>query len=179
MRIMVIGLGLFLWGQTVMATPVASLVQAAGLRSVDEPRPAADFQLPDLDGLLLRLQDQRGKVVLLNFWATWCPPCLEEMPLMDQLSQSLRQQPFVIWAVAMKEDHAKVAPFMATHRFHFTALLDSDGAVSTGYKLRGLPTTYLIDCHGIIVGWARGPQEWTSEAMHLLLTALLSDPSCG
>jgi peroxiredoxin len=161
-----------------MAASVASLAQAAGLRAVDESRPVADFQLPNLDGLLLRLQDQRGKVVLLNFWATWCPPCLEEMPLMNQLYQSLRQQPFVMWAVAMKEDHAKVAPFMAKHRFHFTALLDRDGAVSGAYKLRGLPTTYLIDCHGMIVGLARGPQAWTSEAVRALLTELLSDPSC-
>ena len=89
-------LGILLWGQTAMAAPVASLVQAAGLRAMDQPQPAADFQLPGLDVQLLRLQDQRGKVVLLNFWATWCPPCLQEMPLMDQLYQSLRQQPFVI-----------------------------------------------------------------------------------
>ena len=81
-----------------------SLVQAASLRAVDEPQPAADFQLSDLDGQLLRLQDQRGKVVLLNFWATWCHPCLQEMPLMEQLYQTLQQRPFVMWAVAMKED---------------------------------------------------------------------------
>ena len=59
------------------------------------------------------------------------------------------------------------------------ALLDRDGAVSARYKLRGLPTTYLIDCHGNTVGWAAGPQEWTSDAVRTLLVALLSDPSCG
>jgi thiol-disulfide isomerase/thioredoxin len=118
-------------------------------------------------------------VVLLNFWATWCHPCLQEMPLMDQLYQSLRQRPFVMWAVAMKEDRDQVAPFMDKHHFQFTALLDRDGAVSARYKLRGLPTTYLIDCHGNTVGWGGGPQEWTSEAIRTLLAALLSDPSCG
>lgn len=179
MGIMAIGLVVLLWIQPVLATPVASLMRAAGLQAVDEPQPAIDFQLSALDAQQLRLHDQRGKVVLLNFWATWCPPCLQEMPLMEQLYQSLRQQPFVMWAVAMKEDRTKVAPFVDKHRFQFTALLDSDGAVSKRYKLRGLPTTYLIDCRGNTVGWARGPQEWTSEPMRVLLMTLLSDPSCG
>jgi peroxiredoxin len=179
MRVWVLGLVVLLYGQTLMAAPIASLVQAAGLRVVDEPQPAADFQLPDLNEQLLRLQDQRGKVVLLNFWATWCAPCLQEMPLMEQLSQALRQRPFVIWAVAMQEDRDQVAPFMDKHQFQFTALLDRDGAVSTRYKLRGLPTTYLIDCRGNTVGWSLGPQEWTSNAVRTLLTTLLSDPDCG
>jgi peroxiredoxin len=159
MRLIVIGLVILLHGQAVIAAPMASLAQVAGLRAIDEPQPAADFQLSDLDGQLLRLQDQRGKVVLLNFWATWCPPCLQEMPLMDQLYQMLRQRPFVMWAVAMKEDREKVAPFMDKHHFQFTALLDPDGAVSARYKLRGLPTTYLIDCHGNTVGWSVAPRS--------------------
>lgn len=179
MRVLVLGLAALLWSQTIMAAPLASLMQAAGLRVVDEPQPAVDFQLPGLDGQVLGLQDQRGKVVLLNFWATWCAPCLQEMPLMNQLSQALRQQPFVMWAVAMHEDRDKVAPFMGKHQLQFTALLDRDGAVSTRYKLRGLPTTYLIDCRGNVVGWSVGPQEWTSDAVRTLLTTLLSDPNCG
>ena len=179
MRSIAIGLVALLYGQAVMAAPLASLVQVAGIQAVAEPQPGTDFQLPDLDGLLLRLQDQRGKVVLLNFWATWCPPCLQEMPLMDQVHQTLRQRPLVIWAVAMKEDRDKVAPFMDKHHFQFTTLLDRDGAVSIRYKLRGLPTTYLIDCRGNTVGWSGGPQEWTSEAVRTLLATLLSGPSCG
>jgi peroxiredoxin len=179
MHLIVLGLMILWHGQAAVAAPLGSLVQAAGLRDIGEPQQAVDFQLSDLDGQLLRLQDQRGKVVLLNFWATWCHPCLQEMPLMEQLYQTLRQRPFVMWAVAMKEDREKVAPFMDKHHFQFTALLDRDGAVSTRYKLRGLPTTYLIDCHGNTVGWSVGPQEWTSEAIRTLLAALLSDPSCG
>ena len=179
MRILVMGLCILLWGQTVLAAPPASLLQAAGLRAVEESQPAVDFQLPNLDGQQLRLHEQRGKVVLLNFWATWCPPCVHEMPLLDQLYQTLRQRPFVLWAVAMQEGRDKVAPFIDQHPFQFTVLPDGDGAVSARYKLRGLPTTYLIDCRGNTVGWNVGPQAWTSDAVRELLAALLSDPSCG
>jgi peroxiredoxin len=179
MRVLMMGLCLLLWVQSVMADPPASLMQAAGLQAVAEPQPAADFQLPDLAGQQQRLQEQRGKVVLLNFWATWCPPCVHEMPLLDQLYQALRQRPFVIWAVAMQEDRDKVAPFIDKRQFQFTVLPDGAGAVSARYKLRGLPTTYLINCRGHTVGWAVGPREWTSDAVKTLLAALLSDPSCG
>lgn len=178
MRVIAIALAFFLWGQAAMAAPAASLVQAAGLRAMDEPRPAAEFELSTPDGQVLRLQDLRGKVVLLNFWATWCPPCVQEMPLLDQLYQSLRQQPFVVWAVALKEGRDKVAPFMDTHRLQFPALLDTDGAVSTRYGVRGLPMTSLIDCNGNVVAQALGSREWTGEAIRTLLTALLSEPGC-
>ena len=178
MRVFVIGLTFLLLGQTVEAAPEASLVQAAGLRAIDEPRPAAEFELSALDGSPLRLQDQRGKVVLLNFWATWCPPCVQEMPQLEQLYQALRQQPFVVWAVAMKEGRDKVAPFMDTYQLQFPALLDTDGAVSARYGVRGLPATYLIDCSGNLVGQAFGPRDWTGEAVRTLLTALLSEPGC-
>jgi peroxiredoxin len=178
MRIFVIGLAIFLAAPTAIAAPVASLLQAAGLRAVEESRPAADVDLPALDGQPLRLQEQRGKVVLVNFWATWCPPCVQEMPLLETLYQSLRQRPFVVWAVAMKENRDRVAPFMDKYQLGFPALLDTDGAVSARYGVRGLPATYLIDCTGNLVGQVFGPQEWTSEAIHTLLTELLSDPNC-
>jgi len=175
----VIGCALLCYGQAVLAAPLAALLQAAGLQAVDAPQPAVDFQLPGLDGQMLRLHEQRGKVVLLNFWATWCPPCLHEMPLLEQLYQALQRRPFVLWAVAMKEDRDKVAPFLDKHRFQFTTLLDRDGAVSARYKVRGLPVTYLIDCRGNTVGSRLGPEEWASEAVRTLLTALLSDPDCS
>jgi hypothetical protein len=79
----------------------------------------------------------------------------------------------------MQEGRDKVASFIDQHPFQFIVLPDSDGAVSARYKLRGLPTTYVIDCHGNLVGWAAGPKEWTSDAVRALLTALLSDPGCG
>jgi peroxiredoxin len=175
---LVVGLVLLLQAHIVWAVPTASLLQAAGFSPVTESRVAADFQLPDVAGSKLRLRDQRGKVVFLNFWATWCPPCRHEMPQMELLFQAFRQRPFVMWAVAMLEDREQVAPFIKEQGLHFPALLDTDGEVSALYAVRGLPTTYLIDCTGNIVGEAVGPREWDTKAVRTLLSTLLDDTQC-
>ena len=127
-------------------SPVASatglvkpLLQAAGLAPAPTPTAAADFELPDHRGNVLHLGAQRGKVVFINFWATWCPPCIHEMPMMEQLYQSLRQQSFAIWAVNMQESQEDVGRFMASKRFHFPALVDVEGAIASRYLVRGLP----------------------------------------
>jgi thiol-disulfide isomerase/thioredoxin len=163
---------------TARAASLEPLLQAAGLSAVSPPIAAPDFQLVDVTGALHRLQDQRGKVVFLNFWATWCTPCREEMPLMEQLSQALHQQPFVIWAVNLQESREQVAGFMTGNRLHFPALLDADGTVTTLYKVRGLPTTYLIDCAGNMIGRVMGPWKWTNEATRSLLTAMFEEAGC-
>ena len=166
-------------------SPVASatglvkpLLQAAGLAPAPTPTAAADFELPDHRGNVLHLGDQRGKVVFINFWATWCPPCIHEMPMMEQLYQSLRQQSFAIWAVNMQESQEDVGRFMASKRFHFPALVDVEGAIASRYLVRGLPTTYLIDCSGNLIGHVVGVLQWTSAATRTLVTALLEAPAC-
>ncbi|MGQ4808260.1 Thiol-disulfide oxidoreductase ResA [Candidatus Entotheonellaceae bacterium PAL068K] len=176
---LILGLVCLLHASAVFATPAASLLQAAGLNPFQEPRSAVDFQLTDHTGQTLRLQDQRGKVVFLNFWATWCAPCRYEMPEMDKLFQSLRQQSFVMWAVAMQEPQEQVALFFQEQALHFTALLDLDGAVSSRYEIKGLPTTYLIDCSGALVGRAVGPRSWNIESVHTLLVTMLQDAHCS
>jgi thiol-disulfide isomerase/thioredoxin len=176
--IIMVGLVLFFGNYTARAASLEPLLRAAGLSAASPPVAAPDFQLVDVTGALHRLQDQRGKVVFLNFWATWCSPCREEMPLMEQLSQALRQQPFVIWTVNLQESREQVAGFMTENRLHFPALLDADGTVTTLYNVRGLPTTYLIDCAGNTVGWVMGPREWTNEATRSLLTAMLEEARC-
>lgn len=97
---------------------------------------------------------------------------------MDQVYQSFRQRPFVMWAVNLQETREQVQRFMAEYRLHFLALLDADGRVSARYQVRGLPTTYLIDCAGAAVGVAVGLREWTNDATRTLLDALLDDPAC-
>jgi thiol-disulfide isomerase/thioredoxin len=173
-----LGLILLLSSQAAGATTLEALLSAAGLSTFTAEVPAVDFQLLDTEKRPHHLRMQRGKVVFLNFWATWCPPCVHEMPMMEQLHQALRQQPFVMWAVNMQESRNEVKPFMEKYRLHFPALLDADGTVSARYLVRGLPTTYLIDCAGHIVGQAIGARQWTNEATRVLLDALLQDASC-
>jgi len=175
---MLVGLALFFGNYIASATSLEPLLRAADLGAVPKPGPAADFKLPDATGRMHHLHDQRGKVVFLNFWATWCPPCRHEMPLMEQLYQALHQQPFVMWAVNLQESQEQVSRFMVENRLHFPALLDADGAVTALYKVRGLPTTYLIDCAGNTVGWVVGPREWTNNATRTLLAAMLNDARC-
>ena len=167
------------WGvSTAAATPLQSLVQAAGLSAPAKSVAAADFQLPDVTGRQLRLEEQRGAVVFINFWATWCHPCRHEMPMMEQLYQTFRARPFVLWAVNLQERREDAARFMQEQQLHFPALLDLNGTLSQRYNVRGLPTTFLIDCAGMLVGHAVGPRQWDNDATRTLLTALLDDKSC-
>jgi len=177
--LMLVGCALVFGVYTANAGALEPLLRAAGVMAVPERRVAPDFMLSDVTGRMHHLHNQRGKVVFLNFWATWCPPCRLEMPLMEQLSHALRREPFVMWAVNLQEAQAQVARFMTAHRLHFPALLDTDGTVNALYAVRGLPTTYLIDCQGLLVGVAMGAREWTNEAIRTLLAALLNDAACS
>ena len=97
---------------------------------------------------------------------------------MNTLFQSLREQPFVMWAVAMQEDRQQVEPFFQELALQFPALLDRQGEVSSRYQIRGLPTTFLIDCSGVVVGQAIGPRSWNSETVRTLLSSLFQDAHC-
>jgi len=125
--------------------------------------PAPDFTLPGLDGQTVSLADYRGKVVLLNIWATWCPPCVEEMPSMEKLYQELKAESFEILAVSMDKSGAQaVLPFMKKHKLNFPALTDTEGALKTLYRTTGVPESFVIDKDGIIVEKVIGPRDWAS-----------------
>ena len=153
MRLIVIGLVILLHGQAVIAAPIASLVQAAGLRAVDEPQPAADFQLSDLDGQLLRLQDQRGKVVLLNFWATWCEPCKVEIPWFVDLQKQYAGQGLEIVGVAMDDNASpqKIGQFAQQLGVNYTILVGNDAVGDLYGGIENLPTTFYVGRDGKIV----------------------------
>lgn len=178
MRCFLVGLLFLLPGHVVWAAPALSLVQAAGFMPLPQPHAAADFALQDLEGRTRRLHELRGKVVFLNFWATWCPPCRHEMPAIDRLYQSLRQRSFVVWTVDMQEGREQVLSYIEKSGFHLAVLLDVNGHVSSLYGVRGLPTTYLIDCSGSIVGQAIGPRRWDRDEVRTLLAALLNNTHC-
>jgi len=125
---------------------------------------APDFTLPDLDGKMVRLSDQKGKVVFLNIWATWCPPCVQEMPSMEKLHQALNGEDFQILAVSIDTQGAEaVRPFMKKHKLNFTALVDKEETTKSAYQTTGVPETFIIDRNGTIVEKVIGPREWASS----------------
>ncbi len=112
--------------------------------------PAPEIVLKDLQGKEVRLSDFRGKVVLLNFWATWCKPCKEEMPAMQASYDKLRDQGFVVLAVNELEDLDKVAEHIRSHGHTFLVVMDHDNWVANRYGVVGLPASFLIDQQGIV-----------------------------
>jgi peroxiredoxin len=112
--------------------------------------PALDFSLQTVDGQTIELGDYRGQVVLLNIWATWCPPCRAEMPDLEAYYREHKMDGFVVLAVNSGESAETVAAFLEEQDFTFPVLLDPDGEVMSGYKVRGLPTSFFIDRGGIM-----------------------------
>ena len=112
--------------------------------------PAPEIVLKDLQGREVKLSDLRGKVVLLNFWATWCKPCKEEMPAMQASYDKLRDKGFVVLAVNELEDTARVAEHIRTHGHTFEVVMDHNNQVANKYGVVGLPASFLIDRQGIV-----------------------------
>jgi peroxiredoxin len=131
--------------------------------------PAPNFSLPDLEGKMVSLSDYKGKVVFLNIWATWCPPCVEEMPSMEKLYQALKGQAFEILAVSIDVAGSQaVVPFMRKHKLSFGALIDSEGTLKNLYQTTGVPESVIIDKDGNVIEKIIGPRNWGSpEAIRL------------
>ena len=127
--------------------------------------PAQNFTFPSLDGKKVNLADYKGKVVLLNIWATWCAPCVAEMPSMEKLYQELKDEGFEILAVSVDESGAEaVNPFMKKHKLGFPVLLDTKGDIKTLYQATGIPESFIIDGEGIIVEKIIGPRDWAASS---------------
>lgn len=149
----------------------------AGLQ-VRDPSPAPPLVAPDLAGKQHDLADYRGKVVLLNFWATWCPPCRREMPSMERLRVKMQGRPLEILALDSAEPLEDVKAFLALMKLDFTILLDPDGAITKRWKVFGLPTTFLIDRQGRIRHVLSGPAEWDEgEALQAIEALLVEQPA--
>lgn len=144
---------------------------------------APDFSLVDIDGQMVSLQQYRGQVVLLNFWATWCPPCVHEMPSMERIYQSLRDRGFVVLGVSVDVDPGDadaegrsqgiVREYVDRLEVTFPILLDPHGQVEGAYDVSGLPTTYVIGRDGRIEGRIVGAREWDSAEYRARLEELL------
>ena len=125
---------------------------------------ATDFELATLGGNSVKLSDYRGKVVFLNIWATWCPPCREEMPSMEALYQRLKGRRFEMLAVSIDgKGEEVVGPFVAKHGLTFPVLLDPDNKTYKLYGLTGIPETFFIDGNGVITFKIVGAQNWMKK----------------
>ena len=140
---------------------------------------APDFNLLDTNGNPVGLTSYRGKVVLLNFWATWCGPCKEEMPSMERLSLNFGGHRFAVLAINQRENAALVNRFLKTHGLNFTTPLDTTGRVAGYYRVYGIPVSYLVDGNGQAIGMKSGPMDWSSPAVFDVFRKLIGDGNSG
>jgi peroxiredoxin len=130
-------------------TPSSS---TTGIAAPQKGFPAPDFELPNIDGETSRLSDLHGQAVLINLWATWCPPCREEMQTIEKVYKEYKDQGFVVLAVNMtyQDDSRKIEHFVAEQNLTFPILLDESGDMANDYQMRSLPTSFFIGRDGVI-----------------------------
>lgn len=152
-----------------------SLGLPAAQAAIATSSPAPDFTLKSLEGPNLRLQEQRGKVVLLNFWATWCAPCREEMPQLNKLYEKYRASGFTLLGVNVDEDSRNAAGIANQLGVKFPVLFDSDKRVSKLYDLSAMPSTVMIDRDGKVRFLHRGYRSGTEAQYDQQIRALLKE----
>lgn len=142
---------------------------------VSEGSIAPDFTLKDLSRRDVRLSDFRGKVVLLNFWATWCPPCREEIPSMMKLNQAMAGKPFQMLAVSLDEGgRDAVDTYFKKSGTMLPALLDTDNATSKRYGTTGVPETFVLDKKGVILKKIVGGMDWSDPEVISYFNEIIS-----
>jgi peroxiredoxin len=157
-----------------MVASVAFVVVAGSAASAIAPStPAPDFSLHAMSGPNMRLKDQRGRVVMVNFWATWCAPCRQEMPQLNRLYEKYRSSGFVLLGVNVDEDSSKAADVAAKLGITFPVLLDADKSVSKLYDLSTMPSTVLIDRDGRVRYVHRGYLAGYEDAYEKQIRELL------
>jgi peroxiredoxin len=152
--------------------PLAEAMKELDLIRPSRPKQAEDFTLPTPDGGTFTLSEHRGKVVMVNFWATWCPPCLEEMPAMERLYRQHKDARFTLVAVSVDSDPAKVTPFVDQHKLTFPIGLDPRMDLANAYAVRALPSSFIIGRDGDLAALAIGPRHWDGNAAHSLIEAM-------
>jgi peroxiredoxin len=152
-------------------------VAALGLMKPNPAQPAKEFRVSTPDNRSIGLSDLKGKVVFLNFWATWCKPCEEEMPSMERLHQQYRERGLVVLAIsADTAGPAVVDQFLKKRNLTFPVGLDPKMAVAGLYGVWAVPSTFIIDRKGYRAYYASGPREWDGKAALAFFDSLLREP---
>jgi len=165
-------------GVCAMSLLLAGGAQAAGFEA-RAATPAPELKAQDLAGTTRTLADYRGKVVLLNFWASWCPPCLREMPSMERLRLKMAGRPLAIVALDSAETAEEVNGFLSRMKLGFPILLDPDGSNTKRWKVFALPTTFLLDASGRVRHVLTGPTEWDEGEALEIIESLLAELPAG
>lgn len=147
-----------------ITTPVETLT--------DRP-PMPDFELMGIDGKVYRAADYKGKVLMVNFWATWCPPCRAEMPSMERMLAQWEGAPFALIAIAMGQTEEQVKAYAQENPHSFPLLPDPDGKVSESFGVTGLPTTFIANELGRLTFKAEGGRDWDSERLTRTISLIL------
>lgn len=137
---------------------------------------APDLILRDINNRPFNLSSLRGRVVILNFWATWCPPCRAEMPSLNNLYRELRNRGLEVVAVSADRSDSAVRDYVSRNKLDFTVLIDPDNRVSREFKVFSIPTTFLIDRNGIIIERFLGEEDWTSPEIKRKIKELTGIP---
>jgi peroxiredoxin len=170
----VLGLAAVLLLPLAAATASPEAMKALGIVEMRQPTAAPDVSLPTLDGRRVAMKDFRGKLVLVNFWATWCVPCQWEMPLMERLYRDYRDRGFVVLAVSIDQgDPERVRAFVRDRKLTYPVGLDPTHEVARSFGVTGLPATLLVGPDGIIKGVTYGPKEWDGKEARALVASLL------
>jgi thiol-disulfide isomerase/thioredoxin len=147
----------------------------AKITELPEPIPAPVLEAQDLKGNERALSDFKGKIVLLNFWASWCPPCVHELPAMQRLKQKLGGEKFEVVALNVGEKKYKVWKFIKLIKFNPTVLLDPDKTTMSEWNVKTLPTSFLLDSEGRVRYLVRGDPNWDDEASIAVVRSLISE----
>lgn len=148
-------------------------LRSLGIMEIWLDRPAPDFELVALDGRNVNLTSVRGKIVLLNFWTTWCEASICEMPSLERLYRLFQDEAFALLAVNLKESAAKAEEFRNEYRISFPILLDRTGEVGDAYGVLAIPATFILDRQGMTIGKATGARDWISAPARCLIQELL------
>jgi peroxiredoxin len=147
---------------------------ALGIVKPSQKVTAPDFTVDSLDGRSVKLSDFRDKVVFLNFWATWCGPCRLEVSDIDDLHEALKDEDFAVMAINIQEKEKTIEKYMKSADIDFPVYLDRDGRIASTYAVTGIPTTYIIDPDGVVIGKALGPREWASRDSVAFMRSLMN-----
>lgn len=135
------------------------------LTPLPEKQRAPALVLTDIEGVKHDIREYRGKPVIINFWATWCPPCRRELPSMNRAWKKIKAEGIVMLAVGVGEDEDSVVDFMTVHPIDFTVLLDKQAEVSAQWPVDALPTTFVLDKQGRLVYQAIGGRNWDNDKL--------------